>query len=136
MPFEHHANNRTVACQALAQYVFEHCRLAQRILGAVGVAAIDHDPRCQSSLGQPLACVGNAGLIVVRSLMAAAQNQVSVRVAQGLDNRRVALAVHAEVPVRMGGAAHGVAGNRDTTVGTILEAHGQPQAADHLTVNL
>lgn len=73
---------------------------------------------------------------MVRAFVAAAQHQVGVRVAQGLDDRRVALRIHAEVAVRRFSAAHGIAGDGHATVGAVLEADRQLQAADHFPVDL
>ncbi len=136
MAFEHHADQRSVALQALFQHFIEYRRLTQRVFAAVGVAAIDHDPRGYLGLGQVLFHLGHALRIVVRPTVTAAQHQVRVEVARGLDDRRVALAVDAEVPVRVGRRAHRIAGNGDTAVGAVLESDGHAQAAGHFAVDL
>ncbi|MOA06318.1 hypothetical protein D3C78_1259490 [compost metagenome] len=46
------------------------------------------------------------------------------------------LAVHAEMPMGMGGRAHGIAGNADPAVRAVLEPHGHAQAAGHFPMDL
>ena len=77
--------------------------MAQRVLAAVGMAAIDHDSRRHLGLGQVVLYAGHALRIVVGPTVAAAQHQVGVGVAGSLDDRRVALAVHAEMAMRVRG---------------------------------
>ncbi|MNF00463.1 hypothetical protein D3C80_1992950 [compost metagenome] len=72
MALDHHAAQGVLAGQALIDHVVQHGRLAQRVLAAVGVAAIDHDARRDAELFQPLAGRLHAGGIMVRALVAAA----------------------------------------------------------------
>src|SRR5471032_1009245 len=91
MAFDHHADQRAITFQALLKHVIEHGWLAQRVFATVGVAAIDHDPRWNRELVQIPIDPGDAVAIVVRAAMAAAQYQMGVRVAWGLDDCRMAL---------------------------------------------
>ncbi|MCY1413026.1 hypothetical protein D9M71_284480 [compost metagenome] len=136
MAFEHHAHQRAVALQALLENIGEHMRLAQWVLAAVGVAAVDHDPRRYGRLGQVVMNLGNVLALVVWPAVPTPQYQVGVRVALGFDDRRVPLGIDAEVAVRVSGAAHGVAGDADAAVGAVLEAHRHIQAAGHFPVDL
>ncbi|MNO78373.1 hypothetical protein D3C76_695090 [compost metagenome] len=136
MTFDHHADQRAIALQALFQHVVEHGGLAQWIFAAVGVAAVDHDPGRDLQSGQVAVDAGDAGAVVVRSVMTAAQHQVGVDVTRGLDDRGMALAVDTEMAMWMGGRAHGVTGHADTAVGAVLEAYRHAQAAGHLAMNL
>ncbi|MCY1454911.1 hypothetical protein D9M71_720080 [compost metagenome] len=100
------------------------------------MAAVDHDPRGDALALQAFAGDAHAFRIMVRAGMAAAQDQVGVRIALGLHQRRAAQRVDAEVLVRVRRRAHGVAGDADAAVGAVLEADRQVEAADHLAVHL
>ena len=68
--------------------------------------------------------------------MPAAQHQVGVGIAGGFHQRRVPQLVDAEMTVRMGRRAHGIAGDAQAAVGAVLETHRQVEAADQFAVNL
>ncbi len=100
------------------------------------MAAVDHDARCDTLTLQRLTRGRHAGGIVVRRAVATAQHQMGVGVARGMQQGRMAEVIDAEVLMRVRRRAHGVAGDADTAVGAVLEAHRQVQAADHLAVHL
>ena len=120
----------------LFKHVVEHVRLTQRVLATVGVAAIDHQARGYAVFLQSGAGIGDMGLAVVGAAVPTAQHQVSVGVAWCQDDCRMALFIHAEVPMAVSGAAHGIARNRHAAVGAIFETHWQVQPAGHFPVNL
>ena len=68
--------------------------------------------------------------------MPAAQHQVGVGIAGGFHQCRVPQRINAEMAVRMGRRTHGITGDTQAAVGTVLEAHRQLQAADQFAVDL
>ncbi|MNY78835.1 hypothetical protein D3C86_2192370 [compost metagenome] len=61
---------------------------------------------------------------------------MGVGVARCLNNRRMPLAIDAEMAMRMGGRAHGIAGDSYTAIRTVLEPYRHAQAAGHFPVDL
>ena len=92
MTFDHHADQRTIALQALFEHVVEHCGLSRRVFAAVGVAAVDHDSRRDIESGQIAMHLSNAVAVVVRSAVTAAQHQMGIGIARRLDDRGMTLA--------------------------------------------
>ena len=78
----------------------------------------------------------HAGLRVVGLARAAAQDDVPVRVAGRVQDRRRAAVVDAGEGVRGGGGAHGVDGDLHVAVGAVLEADRHRQARAELAVDL
>ena len=111
MALDHHADQRSITLQALFKHVVEHGWLTQRVFAAVGMAAVDHDPCRDLQSGQIAVHLGDAVAVVVRPAMAATQHQVGVGIARRLNDCRMPLAIDAEMAMRMGGRAHGVAGD-------------------------
>ncbi len=95
--------------------------LALVALAAVGVAAIDHQPRRQPGGFERLARRGDAGRIEVR-LLPAAQDDVAIAVAVGLHDRDLAVLVHRQEVVRPRRRLDRVRGDLQIAVGTVLEA--------------
>ena len=136
MAFQHHPDHRAVTLAPLAQHLFQHQRLAGRVLAAVGMAAIDHQAWIEAGAFKGVTGGQYLFFLVVGALMAAAQHQVRIGIARCLHQGRMAVIVQPQVGVAVGGGAHGVAGHGDAAVGTVLEAHRQRQAADHFPMDL
>ena len=99
------------------------------------MAAVDHQ-RARQLRGLDLAAGrGDRRGVVVRRL-AAAQDDVAVLVAAGLDDRDLAVLVHREEVVRPGGGLDGVDRDPDVAVGAVLEADRRRQARGQLAVHL
>ncbi len=107
------------------------------ILVAVAVRAVDHDRLAQSLLGQALAQLADAGVVVVRAgPAAAAEDHVAALVAGGLEDRGHALLGDRREPVPGAGRQHGVDGGLGAAVGAVLEADRHRQAGRQLAVHL
>jgi hypothetical protein len=78
----------------------------------------------------------HADRVVVRSAVAAAQDEVAVTVAARAHDRRASLAVDAQETVRPRGREDGVDGDADVAVGAVLEADRGRQAGRYLAVRL
>ncbi|KPW99693.1 Uncharacterized protein ALO75_05364 [Pseudomonas syringae pv. coryli] len=118
------------------QHVLEHAWLTQRVLATVGVAAIDHDSRRDIILAQARLYLGHTLVIVIGAAVTAAQHDVRIRIALCLDNRRVAMTVHAKVAMWMRSRTHRVAGHRHAAISTVLEPDSHGQAAGHFPMDL
>src|SRR3990167_10923762 len=97
MALDHHADQRSIALQALLKHIVEYGGLTSRVFAAVGVAAVDHDPCGDLESGQVAVHLGDAVAIVVRPAMTAAQHQMGGGIARGLNDRRMPLAVDTEM---------------------------------------
>ena len=80
--FDHEAENAWVAGGDLPGHVLADAHLFGRLFAAVAMAAIDHDARGYTGFGQTLGRRIDVGGVVV-GLIAAAQDNVAVLVAQG-----------------------------------------------------
>ena len=96
---------------------------------------IDHQPRRQAGLGDFVAGDVHAGGVVVR-LLAAAQDDVAVLVADGRDDGGVAGLGDRQEVVRRVGGADGIDGDAHVAVGAVLEADRAGQAGGQLTMDL
>lgn len=106
------------------------------VLFRVTVAAVNHQARSHA-LGLKLGLsLLDAGSIVVRSLLAAAQDDEAIRVAHGSHDRDNTRLGHRQEVVRRLNRANGVNGNVKRAVGTVLETDGEGQTRGQLTVNL
>jgi hypothetical protein len=133
---DHHSDQRPVAETDLVDHVGHHQRLPFVLLVAVGVRAVDDDVGRQPGLVQGLLGDLHADRVVVRSPVAAAQDQVTITVAARAHDRRAPLAVDAEETVRSRRRDDGVDGNADVATGAVLEADRGRQAGGYLAVRL
>ncbi len=101
MALQHDATQTHVASQALLDHRLQHRGLAQWVLATVGVAAIDHDARGNPLLFQRATGSSDTGRVVVGCAVAAAQDQMGIRIAARLQQCRMAEIVDAEVLVWM-----------------------------------
>ena len=100
------------------------------------MGAVHHDvARKPDFLQRRLAPRHGCG-VVVRAAAAAAQHDVGVGVAAGVDHRHLSFAVDAEEAMRAGHRPHGVDGDVEGTVRAVLEAHDGGQARRHFAVDL
>ncbi len=135
MALHHDAEHRLAAGTQLTGHVLGHQHLVLELLAAVGVAEVDHHLLRQTGLVQPLHHFVHVGGAVVR-LTAAAQDDVTVRVAPGRDDGGVAVLGHREEVVRRAGSADGIDGHLDGAVGAVLEAHRAGETGGQLAVHL
>src|SRR5512146_90227 len=85
MAFRHDAEYAIVAAGDLACDVMAHVNLFLRILAAVGMTEVDHEPGRNSRFSQAFGGGVHAGGTVI-GLLAAAQNDVAVLVPAGRDD--------------------------------------------------
>ena len=133
--FDHHAHNGVFAVFQLRGDVLGDDHLAGVVFIAVGVAAVDHQLGIESGFGQLLAGGLDVAAAVV-GLFAAAQDDVTVGVAVGVDDGGVAGFGYGQKVVRVAGGADGVDGDFQVAVGAVFEADGAGQAAGKLAVHL
>ena len=132
---DHHAGDAGVTVGDLAGHVLGHVDLASVLLAAVGVREVDHHLFAQAVLRQQLAGSIHVGGAVVGGL-AAAQDDVAVGVAVGLEDGGHAHLGDAHEGVRGLGCQNGVGCHFHAAVGAVLEAHGAGQATGQLAVAL
>ena len=132
---DHHAGDAGVTVGDLAGHVLGHVDLAAVLLAAVGVREVDHHLFAQAVLRQQLAGSIHVGGAVVGGL-AAAQDDVAVGVAVGLEDGGHAHLGDAHEGVRGLGCQNGVGCHFHAAVGAVLEAHGAGQATGQLAVAL
>ena len=135
MAFDHQPRDAGIATGNLLGHVGRHVDLAAVLLAAVGVGDIDHDLRAQACAFQQSAG-GLYMLGAVVGLLAAAQDDVAVAIAAGLEDGGLAHLGHAHEGVGRAGRLDGIAGHLDAAVRAVLEAHGAGQAAGQLAVAL
>ena len=133
--FHHHAHDVLFAVADLRRHVLSNFHLAGVVFAAVGVAAVYHQAGADSGFDQLGDCVSDVFRAVVR-LFAAAQDDVAVGVARGVDDGRVSGFGNGEEVVRVGGRADGVDGDFEVAVGAVFEADGAGQAAGKFAVHL
>jgi hypothetical protein len=119
--FDHDAENPRIAQCNLRRDVVTDFDLIGRIFATVAVAAVDHDARGYRRLSEIFGRGVDVGVVIVR-LLAAAQDDVTVLIAHGRNNRRVAgLGNRQEMMRRMRGANR-VERDSYIAVGAVLEA--------------
>ena len=97
---------------------------------------VDHHLLAQARGLQHRAGGVDVGRAVVRALRAAAQDDMAVLVAAGLEDGGSAHLGHAHEGVRRAGGQDGVGGDADAAVGAVLEADRAAQAGGELAVAL
>ena len=133
--FDHDPNHPAFAAGKLAADVLCHLVLPGRVFTTVGMAEIDHQARCESRGRHQIRRSANT-LRVVIGLGAAAQDQMTIIVAAGREDRRVPILGQGQEVMRMLRRADRVDRDLEIAVGTILEAHRARQARGHLPVQL
>jgi hypothetical protein len=100
------------------------------------MTAIHHQRDVQSRLAQFFSgCRGVLGS-VIGAVPAAAQDNMAVGVAGGLDDAGHPLLVNSQKTVRSTSRTHGVNGRLDAAVRTVLKTDGHRQSTGHLPVRL
>lgn len=135
MALHHDTHDILLAVFQLGGYVAGDFHLAGVVFAAVGVAEIDHQARGNTGFGE----LCGSGLDVfgtVIRLFAAAQDDVAVGIAGGVDDGGVAGFGYGEKMVGMGGCADGIDGDFEVAVGTVFEADGTGKAGGKLSVHL
>ena len=137
MAFEHDAAQRRLAALDLRAQIGHHQRLPRRVLVAVAVATVHDNPGFQFGGGHGAGRAAHRlAVVVAAGNFAAAQNEIAVAVARGLQDGRRAFAGQGRKPVAVPGAADGVDGHTDIAVGGVLEAHGHGQTRGEFAMNL
>src|SRR6218665_2262105 len=135
MAFDHQAEDAARAGGQLRRDIAGHVELLFVLLATVGMAAIDHQQRGQLGRLQVLAGGGDAGGVVV-GRFAAAQDDVAILVALGVDDGDLAIFVHRQEVMAPAGRLYGVGGDADVAVGAVLEAYRRRNARGQLAVHL
>ena len=100
------------------------------------MAAVDHEPARGALLVQRGLGVPDAGRVVVRAALAAAENDEAVLVAGGADDGHEPGLGDGQEVVRVAHGADGVDGDVEAAVGAVLEADGEAEARGELAVQL
>ena len=132
---DHHAHDAALAARQLKGHVGSHLDLAAVLLGRVGMRAIDHHLLAQAGLAQRQAGRFHMRRVVV-GRFAAAQDDMAVGVAAGLEDRGHAHLGHAHERMRRRGRHQRVGGHLHAAVGAVLEADRAAQARRELAVAL
>ena len=134
--FDHHGKDRRVALCPLRGYVFGDQELANVVLGAVGMAEINHDARREIFLHQELVSVQNVFFGKVRAGGSAAKDDVATSVTGGLDDGAHAVLRGSREPVGLTGGLHRVDGDLDVAVGGVLESDRHRKSTCEFAVGL
>ena len=134
--FQHEAHDGPPALLKLFEDIPGDFDLPLVILAGVVVRAVHHH-----STGQPFAGDGgfSAGDVfdaVIGAPTAAAQHDVMIGVAGGLDDRGDPVGIHADKMVRAAAGDHRIDGHLQAAFGPVLEADRHGEAAGHFPVNL
>src|SRR5207237_7406368 len=132
---DHDAGDALLAFRDLLRDVGDDQRLVLRLLVAVGVAGVDHEPRGHAGTDKFEAGRIDAFPVVVR-LVAATQDDVAVLVAGRRRDRRAAALGHRHEMVRMRGRLHGIGRDADIAVGAVLEADWAGKSRRQLAMDL
>ena len=133
---EHQPHDGAVAGEQLPQDVAADGGLAGVVLLRVAVGAVDHDRPCDALARHTSQCLLDARGVVVGAVASAAQDQVQVGVARGAHHRRAAVDADPQEAVRVARRDHGVVGDVQAAIGSVLEADGHGEAAGKLPVGL
>ena len=143
----HHANfdvqalmpvNPHVELEAKLQFshVLEDLRLLERIAHRVGVAAVDHDGRDQFQPFHQFHRIRDVFGTVIGQMLTAAENDMAVAVAAGLEYPGAAVIDHAQERMLCPCRLDGLDGHVYRTVGGILEPDRHRKTAGQLPVRL
>ncbi|VTR68543.1 hypothetical protein DESC_710039 [Desulfosarcina cetonica] len=133
--FQHHPDDVGVAIDALVDHILPNPCLERVILPGVVVGAIHQDGTGQVLCREHGDRLLDADRIVIGT-GAAAQHDMGVRVARGLDHAGLTVRIDTEKRLGRAGGDHGVDGRGQVAVGAVFEPdrHGEP--AGHLPVGL
>ena len=98
------------------------------VLHAVGMRTVDDDAGGKPGLFERLFSEHDAHRVVVGASATAAKHEMPVLVAAGEDHGAASVLVHAEEMVAGATGPDGVDGGFETSVGSVLEAHGRGKA--------
>ncbi|MCY1530923.1 hypothetical protein D9M68_661310 [compost metagenome] len=118
---DHDPEDGAAAAANLLRHVPRHIQLPLMLLAAVGMAEIHHQRVAQPCRLQ-LPAGRRHGIRIVVGDLAAAQDDVAIRIALGVHRRDLAVLVHAQEVVRTRCGLDRVDRNPDISVGAILEA--------------
>ena len=136
MAFDHHAEDVLLASGDLRGDVSGGIELAFVLFVAVGVAAINHDFVLHAGAAQRGDRFTHVGGAVVRTVVAAAQDEVAVFVAVGGDDGGMPQFGDGEEAVNRLRRGDGVDGDLHVAVGAVFEADRAGEAGGELAVHL
>lgn len=116
--------------------IFGHNHLARKDLGAVTMAAVDHDAGRQLGCRQLVRHGLDVLLGIVRALGPTPEDDVARVVALGRDNGRKPLLGDGKEVVARRGGLDGIEGDTDTAVGAVLEPDGDRESGGKLAMDL
>src|SRR5262249_47272333 len=120
MALDHHAENARIATGDLSRDVARDIDLPFVPLPAVGVRAVDHEPRGETRDGELAAGRLDASRIVIGRL-SAAQDDVAILVAGGVHDRGMSALGDRQKVVRCRCGLYRVDGYLHVAVGAVLE---------------
>src|SRR5829696_146928 len=132
----HHADDGAVARGELVGNLADHLGLALVILAAVVVRGVDHHPLGEPRRAELVEGLAHRVSVVVRRGASAAENDVTVLVPLGVEDRRGTADVDARERVGRGSRANRVDRELDAPGRAVLEADRHRQARGKLTVDL
>ena len=133
--FHHHAHNVFFTGFQLRCNIARHVHLFAEVFTAVGMAAVHHQVAAHAGFLKLRHRVFNVFRAVIR-LFTATQNRMAVRVAAGVDNRRMTGFGYRQEVVRMIGGADGIDGDFQVAVRTVFKTDRAGEAAGQFAVYL
>ena len=133
--FQHHAHNRIPMIASLLDQRFQHRGLPGVIFGSLCVRTIHQHAGLESSDVEQAAAFFDTARIVVGAF-AAAQHDVSIRVARRSDDGGHALLSDAEERMRVAGRFDRIDGDLEIAVGRIFEAYRHREPTGHFAMGL
>jgi hypothetical protein len=135
---DHYTSDGAVPSNQLLADGVDDLWLIEVVLEGVSMRAVDHDTRFVLRTGLLESSSNNLDMLsgIVRTLGATSKDDMNVLVAGGLDDCGKTLLSHTHESVGVGSRLHGIDGNADTSVGSVLEADREGDTGGEFTVKL
>lgn len=125
MAFYHHAHQIAFARFDLLGHIAATSILQFVFLTAVGMATVHHQLGGHTHFAQFCHRALYRLAVIIGVFAATAQNHVTIGIARGAHNRRMAAFGHRQKVMRIAGCADGINGDFHVAIGTVLKPTGQ-----------
>ncbi len=133
---QHQGTNAALSAAQLVDHASDNLDLHQRILLAVAVTAVDHDDFRQAGAFESLKGLGDCGREVVGSgLAAASQDEVTIGVATGFEDRWCAFLRQGRKEVPLSGREDGIHRYLNVPIGSVFDPNRHRQARRQFAVD-
>jgi hypothetical protein len=134
--FEHETHDGLTAFAELFKHFVGHESLSGVILLGIVMRTIDHDRAGDPFSGDRGFSLGDIVGFVVGASPSAAEHDMAIGIAHGLDDGGLAVGVDADEVVRGAGGSHGINGNLEAAFGSIFEPDRHGHTAGHFPMGL